>query len=1122
LSDAVITVFSFSFHRSAFVNRQPIAVARPRWCICHVSGFFVRVAVATLLITLVGTRLASGQESPEDAMAAYADAANFQTGGAFDLAVDGWKQFLKKYPDDPLVSKAAHYLGVCYMQREPEDYTAAAEAFAKALRDEQYELREESLANRGWCLYASSGEGQQRDPKRLRAALDTFAMLRKENPKSRYLDRALFYSGESAYALGQLAPAIEFYDQLLAMPEVQDSPLRCDALYARGVAQEDLAQYDKAIASYRQLLSSCKQKDGLVTDVHLRLGDLLIRRDRFAEASESFADAFESTESKQDRAYALFRQGYALAQLGKPGEAAQKYEQVLREHPDSSYSAAATLASAQSLYREGEFAQAAERFRAVLSQNSVPAATEAAHWLARIEIAAGKVQQAAAICRRQIQAGVDGDYATALTLDLAEVLSLDASTLEESMVLFLRTFRQAPDDPLAPRALYNAAFSAYQMGRPEQALQLSLEFINKFPQHTLAPDVQFVAAECQRQTGKAAEAADSYQALLASTARDNVQRPTWVLFAAAACNAAGRYDDAITMLQAEQAILKQPAQRAEAQFLIGRAQRSAGRPREAAAAFRASRLADPDWARSDEASLLEGEAMLAAENKQQATDTWQRLIQDEPDSRAADQARYKLAQLANADEQFEKSVTLYDEILDAGRDPSLIPYALYGKGWSLIQLGKYDAALTALDQVLRDNDQHSVRNDAVLARGITLRNLGRLDDAKIDLESYLTVPPKGTNLGHALYELALIDQKQNAPGKAAQRLERLVAEVPDYPSMDKVLYELGWSHRESGNDDAAVRQFTHLIKRYRETPLAAEAAYFVGQKQYAAGAWNQAIEQFRIAAENSDDPLLSEKAFYRLGWCHFKSGDYQAAGPAFQQQASKFPNGKLALDAKLMNGECLFKQSKFEAALAAYEVARQQIRHSDDNAKSVRDPAERRLRELVLLHGGQSASQLKKWQDAIGWLAELRQRFPATSYMPQAFYETGFAYQQLGDTENALKFFGEVADNFRNETAARARFMMGEIRFGNKQLDQAIPDFQRVMFGFGAEQATDEVKNWQAKSGFEAGRCSELLLQQARSKQSQDRARKMAIEFFTYVVDKHPDHDLVSKSRDRLEALKQK
>ena len=38
-----------------------------------------------------------GQDEPsEESMAAYADAANFQTNGAINLAIDGWNKFLKR------------------------------------------------------------------------------------------------------------------------------------------------------------------------------------------------------------------------------------------------------------------------------------------------------------------------------------------------------------------------------------------------------------------------------------------------------------------------------------------------------------------------------------------------------------------------------------------------------------------------------------------------------------------------------------------------------------------------------------------------------------------------------------------------------------------------------------------------------------------------------------------------------------------------------------------------------------------------------------------------------------------------------------------------------------------
>ena len=247
----------------------------------------VPALVLVLCTTLIPSRLTAEDRdaaSDEKSMAAYADAANFQTNGALDLAIEAWNEFLKDHADDPMASKAAHYLGVCYMQHDEPDYVAAANAFRKALKDSRYDLREESLVNHGWCLYAAAGDGVERDARLLKEALKTFALLRKEFPGSRFIDRAIFYSAEAAYGLGETRQAIKFYDELLTFAGAKDSPLRCDALYARGVAYEDLKQVDKAVASFRQLLSGCDRAD-LIADVHLRMGDAAILKGEFRKGN---------------------------------------------------------------------------------------------------------------------------------------------------------------------------------------------------------------------------------------------------------------------------------------------------------------------------------------------------------------------------------------------------------------------------------------------------------------------------------------------------------------------------------------------------------------------------------------------------------------------------------------------------------------------------------------------------------------------------------------------------------------------------------------------------------------------------------------------------------------------
>ena len=1073
------------------------------------------------------------------ALAIYADAANFQTNGALDLAIESWREFLKKFPQDKLAPKAAHYLGVCYMSTDPPDLAKAAAAFGIALKTQTYELREESLANRGWCLYAAATKGDQPDKSLLQESLKTYQQLLKEFPESQYRDRAYFYSGESAYTLGELKSAIEYYSKLLQMSGGEKSPLRCDALYARGIAQEESDDVAAAAKSYEQLLQACVESD-LVVDVQLRLADLEIVSQHYDDAItllQQVIDESTGLATADDRALAIFRLAFCYAKLSKPLEAAKRYEQLLSKYPDSRFVAASRLAAAQSLYQAGETQRSADAFRIVLAGERLDDATEAAHWLARIDIAkaAGAPQnspelKAAAesayrVAARQLETGAEGQYAAALQLDAAEALSFQKDRLSDAVAGFEAVAAQYPESPLAPRAIYLAAYTALQLGRHDQAERLANDFSKRYAENSLAPDAAFIGAEAKLLAGRSAEAAKDYQRLLADSAnRDHPQRVQWILRAATALQAADQPGVAASVIAAELSSIEKPSDLAQAYLSVGRAQLKTGDAAAAAESFQASRAADPKNADVAEALLLAGQANLQAGDQDAAAKLWRELVNTSPQSKTADQARYKLGQLASDDGDYAAAIEQFEPVIQSARDPALRPFALYGKGWAQMSLQDYASAAETLSEVISEFPQHPILDDALLARGISLRNLKQYDRAASDLTQFLATQPTGTRLGHALYELALVHQKQNQPAQSAARLNELVQQVPDYAGMDKVLYELGWSLKEAGQTDAAIKQFQSLIADYPENDMVQEAAYFVGQNQYQSERWAEAAKSFEIAAaagaenDGGDEGLL-EKSLYRLGWSRFKSGDYAGAEAAFGRQYRDVPAGPLSLDAMMMIGESRFKQNQFETALKAYNKAREKIVADNDSAKTIRDDAERQVRELTLLHGGQSAAQLKQWSSAIEWYDELRQRFPATTYLPQVFYESGFAYQQAGDEERALRLYEQVAESYRNELAARARFMMGEIYFAQKQYSKAIPEFQRVMYGFGAEQATNDIKNWQAKSGFEAGRCAESLVDVAKTESARAKARGFAERFYQYVVDRHGDHELAQKAQERLQSI---
>ena len=63
----------------------------------------------------------------------------------------------------------------------------------------------------------------------------------------------------------------------------------------------------------------------------------------------------------------------------------------------------------------------------------------------------------------------------------------------------------------------------------------------------------------------------------------------------------------------------------------------------------------------------------------------------------------------------------------------------------------------------------------------------------------------------------------------------------------------------------------------------------------------------------------------------------------------------------------------------------------------------------------------------------------------------------------ALSLYEVAATKSKGNVGARARFMRGELLFGEKKYDEASREFQRAMYGYGADQAAADVKNWQAE-----------------------------------------------------------
>jgi TolA-binding protein len=1075
-----------------------VGTSRGRWGTALGLGLLLWTALWTALLAP-----AQAAESSAEAKALYADAANFQNNGAFDLAVDEWQKFLKAFPEDPLAGKAQHYLGVCHLQLKQYPEAVAAFEVVQA-KYPTSELLEDTLLNLGWCRYTLAGKGEAAQyPK----AAETFEILLKQYPKGKFVDQALYFLGEANYQQGKKAEAVAAYERLVK--EQEKSSLRCDALYALGVAQEELGKFPEAGTAYDAFLQHCAESE-LATEVRMRKAETVLQAGDYVAAEKMFGEVATVPEFALAD-HAMYRQAFCLAKLEKFADAGALYAKIVQQFPKSDRVnlTDAALAAGRCYYRGEQYEPAAQWFEQVVATEN-PAAPEAAHWLSRIYLRsqqAAKAEQLAA----KYAAAAPSEFTVALKMDQADAVYDLPERRAESVPLYAKIAADHPQDPLAPQSLYNAAYTSLELKQYEASQQHAAAFLKAYPQEKLAPDVKYVLAECAMQQNKPAEAEALYRDLVTGHA-DHAEVDLWRNRLALSLYLQKKYADVVTFLSPLVANLKTPEQQAEAQYLVGVSQFYADQFAEAAVSLAAAYKSAPKWRQADETLLVLSRAQRRLEKTTEAIATVNLLISEFPDSKLLDQANYRLGEYRYALDEFKVAADQYQNVVSHFPQSTFVPYALYGKGWSHLKLKEFALASQAFTALLEGFRDHPLHAETLLARAMSRRQEGEFAGAIDDAAAFLKTNATPEQKADALYEKGLAEVGLKKNDAAAATFEAVLQENPQYAAIDKVLYELGWAMKSQDKAAQSLVYFAKLANEHGSSPLAAEAYFHVAEdqyekKQYAEAAKTYALAKHKAAESNPSGGELGEKTAYKLGWAHFQLKQYEPAFASFNEQLNTFPSGSLANDARFMRAECLFRQGKHQEAYPAYLDA---VEHKASS------PA---MEVLALLHGGQSASQLKMWKESLALLAQIPEHFPETPYLAESLYESGWAKQNLAQPTEAMQDYTKAAEIVRTDVGARARFMLGELHFEQKNYAEAIKEFQRGMYGYGGDAAPPETKNWQGKSGYEAGRCAEVQIAAAKDAAAKAKLVSDAKKFYGYVVEKHPQHELAAEAKKRLAVL---
>ncbi len=1030
------------------------------------------IATTLTFFLLVPNSLRAADDPNPEATRQYAVAYGFQSKKLFAQAMPRWTEFLKAFPQDTRVPNAHYQLGVCQLSEKKLPEATATFKLVLATYP-QFKHLDGAQFNLGLTLFQVAQTSKQ--PNDFKTAAAEFANVPTKFAASLLAADATYYQAESLYLAADKPNAIVAYQKVIATyPAATILP---EAFYGLGTTQADLDQHVEAVTTFTTLVQKFPQSP-LVPEAKLRLGSSLVAQKKHAEAEPHFVQA-AAVAGFALADVATLKQGQALFDQNKFPEAATVLDTVPTKFPKSEQLGPALTAAGKARFKAGQFPQAQTALTTVVTQK-LPTAPEAAYWLGRTLIALKQPATVVATVDPVIAANAQSEFIPALQLVRIDSIYEIPERRKETVPLYSQFAGQFAAHELAPEAKYRAAIAALQTGDYPNAQAQAEQFFATagFAKHALVQEVVFVAGEAyllNQPEANLAKAEPLFRRLVTEfptnphVPQAQVRIGLCLYSAGIVANQPPKFEECIAYLNPIVATLKDPALIAEARYLIGRAHGEMKRHPDAIASFRAAQQAKPDWDRIDEVLLALGVSLRAVNDAPNATIELTKLNQIAT-SKLRDRALFHLAEIDRGLKKPDTAVAFYQQVVTGFPMSDLVPAALYGSGAALFEKPDYPNAVTHLSKLIAEKPQSELVPAALFLRGLCQHRLKQFDPALKDLTQFIATN-KATEKDalDAKFAMALCQAglKQFAP--AITTLTQLLTAKPDYAEADKCYYEIAFANLELKKEKEAADSFRLLATKLPTSPLAAESWFRIGEFHESQKQPTEAIAAFTAGITAAKTPELRERLHYKLGWAQHEQKLFPAALITFQNQIKEFPQGTLTADANFLAGECQFRQDKFTEALPFYAAV--------IAAKSERFHAK------ALYRSGTCATQLKQWPQAQQHFAALIQAFPKFEQLHEARFGLGFAQQSQNQFDVAKATYLQVTKETRTETAAKARFMMGQCALAAKNNAEATEHFLEAAFGYPYEE-------WQCQAHFEAAKCFIELKDTEKARESLETVTK--------------------------------
>ena len=331
---------------------------------------------------------------------------------------------------------------------------------------------------------------------------------------------------------------------------------------------------------------------------------------------------------------------------------------------------------------------------------------------------------------------------------------------------------------------------------------------------------------------------------------------------------------------------------------------------------------------------------------------------------------------------------------------------------------------------------------------------------------YVELFPKSEFAGQAYFYAGWSQFHEKRYDEAIGTLEGMLASYPEDRYAPDSKFRIASSHFEKGQYEKTIAEADAVLERFPTSPVVAQAVYLKAQAYDKMGNSQLAIDSYREVRDLYDRMYEMLRGSFREG----KNVDFENYRELFETSS-------------LRVAEIYRKDGQFEEAygelIAAQETADErfykakvQMRLGDNYMEWKRfDDAWRAYDQVINLYGdtpypanaqyqkGEARYFGGQYAEASADYIAVVENYPdsETSLRAASLYSAGWSSEKLGDADQALELYSQVAENFsRSDQAPLCLLRIGRVNTEQQRYEAAVEAYQTVAANYsGTSHAAD-------------------------------------------------------------------